>query len=387
MRIAVYGGSFNPPHLGHLEAARTVYEKLHPDIFYIIPASDPPHKQLEQGSPDAQARFDMCILAFRELPGIAVSDMEMRREGKSYSVDTLALLHQRHPEAELMLVIGTDMFLSFRSWYKYQSILRLCTLTVLSREEDDEESTNEFKAELESSNGAHIVVLPHDTLPMSSSDIRGRLRLGLGADMLTDGVYSYIVKHRCYDVLPELPWLREKVYSRLKPRRVAHTAGCESEAVMLAKHWGENPEKAAVAGILHDVTKNLSDGEQLRLCEKYGIILDIAERSNTKLLHARTGAEVARDEFGVCGEVYEAIRWHTTGRPDMTLMEKIIYLADYIEPTRDFPGVEELRALAFEDIDRAMKRALEMSLENIRSEGIEPFRDTVQAGRWYSENR
>ena len=119
MKIAVYGGSFNPPHLGHLEAARAVYEKLHPDIFYIIPASDPPHKELEQGSPNAQARFDMCVLAFAEVPGVMVSDMEMHREGKSYSVDTLSQLRRQYPGAELMLVIGTDMFLSFRSWYRY----------------------------------------------------------------------------------------------------------------------------------------------------------------------------------------------------------------------------------------------------------------------------
>ena len=383
MRIAVYGGSFNPPHLGHTEAARSVYEWLRPDIFYIIPAGTPPHKDMEEGSPGAGQRLAMCTLAFGDIPGVQISDMELRREGKSYSVDTVEALRAEYPEDEIFLVIGSDMFLSFREWYKYQSILKLCTLAVLSREEDDAQELERFRRELEESCGAAVEMIPHVPLPMSSSEVRVRLRLGLGSDMLPEGVYAYIVKNRCYEAQPELTWLREQVYSRLTPRRIAHTAGCESEAVMLAKRWGEDQEKAAVAAILHDVTKRLSDENQLILCRKYGIILEIGERENPKLLHARTGAAVAADEFGVSEEIYEAIRWHTTGKPDMTMLEKIIYLADFIEPTRDFPGVEELRPLAYEDIDRAMARALELSLEDIREHNTEPFRDTVEAFLWY----
>ena len=82
--------------------------------------------------------------------------------------------------------------------------------------------------------------------------------------------------------------------------------------------------------------------------------------------------------------MYEAIRWHTTGKPDMNTLEKIIYLADYIEPTRDFPGVEDLRELAYKDLDAAMELGLRMSLEEIRSHGVEPYKDTVEAYRWYS---
>ena len=120
------------------------------------------------------------------------------------------------------------------------------------------------------------------------------------------------------------------------------------------------------------------------LCGKYDIINDNLELKSPKLLHAKTGAALARDLFGVSDRVYEAIRWHTTGKPDMTLLEKIIYLADYIEPTRDFPGVEKLRELCYEDIDEAMALGLSMSLEDIRSYGEEPYKDTVEACRWYS---
>ena len=120
------------------------------------------------------------------------------------------------------------------------------------------------------------------------------------------------------------------------------------------------------------------------LCDKYGIIIDNVEKSNFKLLHARTGAAVAKDMFGVSDAVYQAIRWHTTGKPDMTMLEKIIYLADYIEPNRDFPGLERLRELSYENIDAAMALGLEMSLEDIRSYGEEPYKITAEAYEWYS---
>ena len=122
----------------------------------------------------------------------------------------------------------------------------------------------------------------------------------------------------------------------------------------------------------------------MKFCEKYGIINDAAEVANPKLLHAKTGAAFARELFGIEDDIYGAIRWHTTGKPDMTLLEKIIYLADFVEPTRDFPGVVELRELCFEDIDAAMAKGLEMSLEFIRSGGAEPYKDSVEACEWYA---
>jgi nicotinate-nucleotide adenylyltransferase len=106
-----------------------------------------------------------------------------------------------------------------------------------------------------------------------------------------------------------------------------------------------------------------------------------------KLLHSKTGAAFSRDLFGVCDKVYEGIRWHTTAKPDMTLFEKIIYLADYIEPNRDFEGVDELRALAYEDIDKAMILGLEMSLEDLKQRGAEPHRNSAGALEWLLEHQ
>ena len=386
MRIAVYGGSFNPPHLGHVEAAKTVARTLGADRFLIVPANTPPHKALADDSPTGEQRMELCRLAFAGIPGAEVSDIELRREGKSYTFDTISQLREEYPEAEICLVIGTDMLTSFEEWYHFRYLLEQCTLAVLSRTGEDAEELRAAAARLQKEYGARIILLPHEPLEASSEKIRGRLLLRAGEDLLSDAVYSEIIRRRYYGARPELTWLREKALAYLDEYRVAHVAGCESEAVRLAMRWGEDPELAAEAAILHDITKRCGRDQQLQLCEKYGIILSNSEKENYRLLHARTGAALARDRFGVDDTVYEAIRWHTTGKPDMTQFEKILYLADYIEPTRDFEGIDALRALAFEDLDRAMALGLKMTIEEVRRAGFEVFVDTLTAFQWYNTN-
>ena len=387
MRIAIYGGSFNPPHLGHAEAAWTVYEELKPDIFLIVPDNIPPHKELEEGDPSAEQRLELCRLAFGDIPNVVISDIETSREGKSYTADTVRLLRERYPEDELNLVLGTDMLLCFDEWYQFEYLLQECRLLVLAREGGREQELMDKIRELETEHGARVTLLSHTPLEMSSSEIRKRVKLRLRAGLLDDKVYSCIIQNGYYDALPELSWLREKAYAYLEPERIAHVVGCESEAVMLAKTWGEDPDTAATAGILHDITKKFRGEEQLNLCRKYGIVYDEAEARNTAILHARTGAAMARELFHISDEIYEAIRWHTTGKPDMSTLEKILYLADFIEPTRDFPGLEELRKLAYRDLDAAMALALSMCLGDIRRRGREVYKDTLDAYHWYCEQR
>ncbi len=381
--LAVYGGSFNPPHLGHCAAVETVLKELRPDRMLIMPDSIPPHKEMETGSPSPEERLELCRLAFGGFDGAEVSDLEILRSGKSYTYDTVCDLQALYPEAGLTLVVGTDMFLSFEEWYHFEYLLEHCRLAVLSRELDDDEALRETAECFRSRYGAEVLILPHTPFPMSSTEIRDRLPHRMGADCLPEPVYARIIRRRLYDAQPELAWLREQAYAMLDERRIAHVAGCESEAIELARRWGEDPELAAEAGILHDITKRLSYEEQLNLLKKYDILTDTAELAIPKLLHARTGAAVAGDRFGASDEVCSAIRWHTTGRPDMTVLEKILYLADYIEPTRDFPGVEALRSLAYEDLDRAMLLGLQMSVEEIRRGGTEPYHDTLDAYIWF----
>lgn len=383
MKIAIYGGTFNPPHRGHVESLQAVYEQAKPDRVLVIPASIPPHKELAAGSPDAEKRLELTRLAFKELPYAEVTDMELTRTGKSYTSDTVAELLSKYPDAELMLAMGTDMFLSFETWHEYRYLIDNVTMLVFARREGEDEKIFKYGEYLESKYGAKINYIMHDPLPISSSEIRRLLPRRLGRELLPGVVFARIVKNGDYAAKPDFPWLREQSYAYLSPKRIPHVQGCEWEAVRLAKRWGESEEDAAEAGILHDITKKLVLSEQLILSEKYGIINDTYETANVKLLHAKTGAALARDLFNISDRVYSAIRWHTTGKPDMTLLEKIIYMADYIEPNRDFQGVDKLRKLAYEDLDAAMVLGLKMSLEDIRSYGAEPYEVTVSAYEWY----
>jgi len=385
MDIAVYGGSFNPPHLGHREAVITALEALKPDLLLIMPDHEPPHKEMEEGSPTPEQRLELCRLTFGDLEHVEISSLELERNGKSYTYDTVRELQERYPDVRLTLIVGTDMILTFEEWYHFEYLLAHCRLAAMARDPEDEEKLRASAEHLRSTYGAEIILLNHAPLPMSSTELRRMLRSRLGAEAIHPDAYAAIIRNRFYDAAPELSWLREQAYTMLDERRIAHVAGCESEAIELARRWGEDPETAAEAGILHDITKRLSHEEQLNLCEKYAIICDSAERVTPKLLHAKTGAAVARERFGIRDEVYEAIRWHTTGKPDMAPLEKIIYLADYIEPTRDFPGVDRLRELAYEDLDRALLLGLRMTIEEVRSHGEEPYIDTLTACAWYEE--
>lgn len=387
MRIAVYGGSFNPPHPAHVRAARLAYAALAPDKLLVIPAADPPHKALAAGSPTPEERFELTKLAFRDFPEAETSDMELRRGGESYTSDTVEELAREYSGAELWLVIGTDMLTSFERWHEFRSILAGAALAVLPRNEGELPEIERCAARFEALYGARVRIIDAAPLPMSSSEMRDMLVARRGADVLDGEVYARIIRLRDYGAKPQLDWLRERAYAYLKPKRIPHVAGCEQEASKLALRWGEDPDDAAEAGILHDITKKLSMDEQLILAEKYGIVFDKFERENIKLTHAITGAALSKELFGVPERIYSAIRWHTTGRADMTLLEKIIYIADYIEPTRDFEGVERLRQLAYEDIDSAMALGLRMSLEELRQSGIEPHGATVSALAWYGKDK
>ena len=187
-----------------------------------------------------------------------------------------------------------------------------------------------------------------------------------------------------YRELP-LAQLEEVVVRLLKPNRVAHVLGCRDTAVQLALHWGADVTDAARAGLLHDITKALSGDAQLTLCREYGTMLSDFSKKYPKTLHALTGALVAERIFGENEAVVNAIRHHTTGKANMDLLEKIIYVADYMEPCRDFPGVEKLRELAFTDIDWALKLGLEMTLEHLARQGSEVSPETAEALQYLNQ--
>lgn len=181
--------------------------------------------------------------------------------------------------------------------------------------------------------------------------------------------------------------MMEEVLSKITPRKVEHTKGVIKSARELAEKWGGNVEDAQNAGLIHDITKHLTEEEQLKLCEKYGIMIDNVEKRSYKLLHAKTAAEVAKNEYHMNDEVYLGIKYHTTLRRGMTLIEKIVYLADYIEENRDFDGVEKARELSFSDINEALRYCLDMTIAEIMQKGNLLHLDTIEARNYLYEQK
>lgn len=396
MKLGIYGGTFNPPHLGHVTAARFAMDALGLDKLLLIPAAHPPHKSLPEDAPSPEDRLAMAEIAADVLllPGRAeASGMELSRPGRSYTADTLRQLREEYPGAELWLLMGTDMFLTLQHWREPEAILSLAGVCAFARSQEDCEEALRGQADyLQKTFQARVrtVRLP-EIVDISSTRLRELLERGEGQEYLPPSVYGYIIRRGLYGVRRDLKRLPERElracsYSMMRAKRIAHVRGAEQEAVRLARRWGADPVKAARAAILHDCTKYLEREEQLQLCEKYGIVLDELERQAVKLLHSKTGAWIARDVFGADDEVFEAIYWHTTGKADMSLLDKILYMADYMEPNRDFPGVERLRTLAYEDLDAAVIAGCETSIQEMEDRGLEVHRNTLAARDFLLKN-
>lgn len=390
MKIGVYGGTYNPPHLGHLAAAKAVFEMLELDQLWLIPAGTPPHKVMPEGSPTSEQRLEMTRLAGEQLglgERIKVLDLEINRGGKSFTSDTIAQLKGEHPEDEFWLLMGTDMFMTFQTWHAPEEIVANCGIAAFGRTEEDTEELFAIQREYlqKTYPEAKIFTL---TIPgvidISSTQLREMLQNGEGGNLLAPAVYGYILRNGLYNTnadLKKLPLrqLRSVALSHLKYSRIPHVLGTEEEAIRLAQNYGADTEKARRAALLHDCTKRLSLEEHLEICRQYGLEVDEMEKTSPNLLHAKTAAAVAKHVYGECEEVCGAICWHTTGRENMTTLEKILYIADYIEPTRDFPGVEKLRKAVYEDLDIGVLMGMENTIALTQRRGIPTHTNTLQA--------
>jgi len=171
-----------------------------------------------------------------------------------------------------------------------------------------------------------------------------------------------------------------KLAVELTPERLEHSLGVAEASVHLARRWGANEEQARLAGLLHDCAKGMGQDELLQWALAFGIVRNDIERACPDLLHGPVGALLAWKEYGVTdAAVLSAIRLHTLGGEGMSLLERIIYLADYIEPGRAFPGVEEVRVLAEKNLNLALLRAMEGTIRYVLERGLPLHPQTVRA--------
>ncbi len=196
-KIGIYGGSFDPPHSGHRRLAENLASFCEADLVYIIPAATSPFKK--GTSAHAEDRLKMCEMCFSS-PIFKISDIEINRGGKSYTIDTVKEIKKLHPESDLFLFMGDDMLLSFDKWYKFDEILKICRIVTACRTEDLKK-LNEMKCFAEKHLGGSENVLISDSIPVeiSSTEIRNELIKG-ECNMLSRAVYEYIKSRGLYGV-------------------------------------------------------------------------------------------------------------------------------------------------------------------------------------------
>lgn len=379
MRIGIYGGAFNPVHKGHIKLAREIKAKANLDKIIIMPSGISPHKGSD-GLAESKHRLEMCRLAFKGDDYI-VSDLEIKRQGKSYTVDTVRELKKQYGDHELFLIMGSDMLLCFHKWYCYEEILSYATICATTRQEDIScESLRQYSLD---TLGKESLIIDFVPFECSSTKVREYISRGEGTDeLLSREVADYIKINLLYD--SPYPGYRQLLREKLDDYRLLHSINVAESAKVLAEKYGGDPQKAYFAGLMHDVMKNASGEEQLQIIKKGGIILSRAEKNNPKLWHAIAGECFLRTETDVSdGDILNAVRYHTTGRANMSPLEKIIYVADYISAERNYPDVGVMRELAFsQGLNEASLYSLRYTMRKLTETGGIIHTDSVD---YYNE--
>lgn len=344
MKIGILGGTFNPPHKGHLRLAREAAEAAGLEKVIIMPDNIPPHKS--SGSlVSAEDRLNMCRIAFDD-PLFEISTLELERGNKSYTYDTLKSMKATYPHDDFYFIVGSDMLFTFRQWYRWDDILSMCTLVALSRERG---FTPDFSGYTDEQ-VKKIMYVEAEPFVVSSTEIRHRLKSNYNCEELLDtGVLDYIKDHNLYD--DEFDSYRRIMEKMLDSKRFYHSECVSDSAGELAELYGADVQKARLAGLLHDITKRMPEDEQMSLLTE----LTPLEKKNYKVWHQMSAPIFLRNN-GIINdeEILGAIRWHTTGRANMTLLEKIVYTADFISADREYPDVDTVRKLATISLEHAM---------------------------------
>ena len=197
-KVAVFGGTFNPIHLGHLHLCAECQREYQFQKIILMPDNLPPHKQVQQLA-TAQQRLDMCRLAAEDIPFLKVSDLELRLKGVSYTVQTLRKLTQNFPEVEWHWIIGSDMLYTFHQWYRYEEILSMAKMVAGAREQAEYDKMLSYREQLGPlKNRVEIIRLA--AKPLSSTQVRKALETGepVVRDYLPEQVFSYIREHGLY---------------------------------------------------------------------------------------------------------------------------------------------------------------------------------------------
>lgn len=372
MRVAIFGGSFDPVHQEHENVVRAAVSQLSLDKLIVMPSYRAPHKE-GGAAASGDDRFAMCTLAFRSLAGVEVSDFELSRKQTSYTYLTCRRFAQEYPSAERFFLVGADMLEDFFTWKNPRDILSNVTLAACGREK---EIPAELKERFVKEFGryAHVDYIGER---VSSTELRVLLAFGKQPAALNADVLGYIRERGLYTHPAIAPALALE-----KEERRAHSLRVAKMACARARGLGIPEEKALLASALHDC------GKYVPLSSPLLAGFTPPEEVTPPVLHQYTGAYLAEHVFGVKDEeILDAIRYHTSGREDMTPLGKLVYLADLLEEDRSFDGVDRLRALFAQDLDLCLAESMKNQLTYLKKSGKPVFPLTERAYEWLKNNQ
>lgn len=380
-KIAIYGGTFNPVHKGHVGLVEKIDAEMHFDKIIVVPTKVPPHKKPIELI-DGKYRLEMCRLAFSQNLKVEVSDMELVRPSESYTYLTLQQVQNQYPEAEIYYLMGTDMFLTLDEWKCPEKIYEIAVLCAMARNNGEYEQLKKQKKQFDM---RHIRsrIFDLQVTRMSSSEIREKLKRDEDVtDYLDFSIIEYIRKNGLYGL--NFAHYKDILKQRLSPQRYQHSLNVAKEAKRLAQRYKEDPLQAELAGLLHDICKEEKKELQLQRILNFGIILDSILLKSPSLWHGIAGAVFIQTELGINNAaIYNAVRYHTSAKKDMTELEKIIYLADLTSEDRIYPDVDMMRKLVDKDLDLAMKHALQFIVGDLKKKQLPICKDTLEAYQQY----
>ncbi|NLJ70573.1 MAG: nicotinate (nicotinamide) nucleotide adenylyltransferase [Clostridiaceae bacterium] len=404
IKIAIYGGSFDPFHNGHKNVLEGLLKLNKFDQIIVMPLGMAPHK--DKYMTPSGYRYEMTRLGISDLPGLNLSDYEINRPGQySYTVDTIdyykqkiyndyineelkKLSKQRVPrgkktkykidsvslknlkniKVKISLVHGSDALDTIESWYEPEKIMKKAKLLICRRGSDDFKHMNERAEYLRIKYNANIDFFQIEETDISSSELREKLKLDKKQkNKMPLAVSKYIKNNKIYvlhdemaqlnrEQLTQLAIYEKEVRRNVSRSRLNHSLNVMQYAVHLATMHNYDLMKAAVTGILHDIAKSMNIEKQYRFAKKSGKLSPL----NKNIAHGPAGAWYIHRYLGITDrEILDALIFHTTSRKNMTKLDQIIYLADKLEYGRPFERLDEIRELADTDLNSAMKLCLE----------------------------
>lgn len=369
MRTGIFGGTFNPVHNEHVKIALGAVDGLKLDRLFVVPTFLSPHKSGVQVT--GEDRLAMTKLAFAKYPKITVSDYEIKKGGVSYSYMTAEHFRKEFPDDALYLIVGEDMLSDFPTWKYPERIVASVDIAVFGRENffGEKETESLFRERF----GKNYERIPYTGKSVSSTEARIYSELSLPlSEIIPHGVEEYIKSNDLY----KSNVYCEFVKKNLTQKRLIHTAEVTALGIDLAKKVGVSEEKTYIACILHDCAKYLDKKD----FPQFTMPKDVPK----PVEHAFLGAFVAENVFKVDDpEIIDAIRFHTSGKANMSAIGKIVFVADMLEKGRNYDGVEYLRSLLSGDFEKCFRECLSEEMKHLLSGGKEIYHKTAEACEFY----